>query len=183
MRCRLCAKVKLPVRQLLRLVTCLVAVFGAIILYDVYLNDSYLSIDVESQNQPFWKYNRTRETGRVAPVPVRTTDQVDLSNATAVFSACCRNVLKHLPGFRNNVEDIARLFKDYRILLGESDSYDGTSEYVERWANADPKHVKVYHAGHQFLKLKLRTIVSVLLSIIVVRSTPKFSSFRYSAIG
>ena len=40
-----------------------------------------------------------------------------------------------MPIFRRNVERIVALFRNYRILLGESDSSDGTLQLIQKWAS------------------------------------------------
>ena len=58
-----------------------------------------------------------------------------LKRESALVVACCRNVSEFLPMFRRNVERIVHLFGNYRILLGESDSSDGTLNFIQKWAS------------------------------------------------
>ncbi len=107
---------------------------------------------------PFWEDNRTLQTGRSLPLPIITTDQVNLTNFTLAIAACCRNVKKHLIGFQKNVRAIGALFQKYHLYLGESDSTDGTLKFIQQWAKNDSNHVTVYTAGHQQWQLLLRKL-------------------------
>jgi len=106
----------------------------------------------------FWQDNRTLPIGRALPLPIITTDQVNLTNFTLAITACCRNVETHLIGFQKNVRAIGALFQKYHLFLGESDSKDGTLEFIQQWAKNDSDHVTVYTAGHQRGRLLLRKL-------------------------
>jgi hypothetical protein len=98
---------------------------------------------------PFWQDNRT--VTETPPLPVLTTNAVNLSSSTIVITACCRNVEKHLVQFQRNIRAITALFGRYRIYLGESDSHDGTLEILKNWEKSDPNHVHVQTKGFQRL--------------------------------
>lgn len=128
--------------------------FSAIIIYAAYIYDyhyynSYEAIPPIEKQIPFWKDNRTYQTGRSVPTPITTVDRVNLSNLTVAFGACCRNVYEFLPGFKKHIQEFGSLFKEYRVFFGESDSEDGTVEFLQRWANEDPRHVDVFSGGKQ----------------------------------
>jgi hypothetical protein len=77
--------------------------------------------------------------------PVRRVWNVSLSNDFAIVIACGRDIASVLPVFRRNLYPILKLFKDYRIFLGESDSLDSTLMNFRRWKKEDAKvHVHTY---------------------------------------
>lgn len=96
---------------------------------------------------PFWKDNRTINKDPL--LSVLKVENVNLSDATIVVTACCRNVKKNLVGFQRNVQAITRLFGNYRIYLGESDSQDGTLNFLYEWQKNDSDHVRVHTKGQQ----------------------------------
>jgi hypothetical protein len=118
---------------------------------------------------PFWEDNRTLQTGRPLPLPIITTDQVNLTNFTLAIAACCRNVEKHLIGFQKNVRAIGALFQKYHLFLGESDSTDGTLKFIQQWAKNDSNHVNVYTAGHQRGRLLLRKLFKLQKNLVKER--------------
>lgn len=124
--------------------------FFASLLFVITVVIDRLLIDVYSFSPlPFWQDNRTYETIQLSPLPVRKVNDVNLKNFTLVISACCRNVASHLTGFQKNVHAIGSLFRNYRIYMLESDSTDGTWEFLERWAANDSSHVYAYTEGQQ----------------------------------
>ena len=106
-------------------------------------------------NVSFWKDDRI--TSKTPLLPITEIEKVNLTNSTIVITACCRNVRRNLPGFQRNIQSIAKLFGNYRIYLGESDSDDETLTYLNQWKNNDSDHVRVYTYGQQRWKLMSRT--------------------------
>ncbi|CAF1618951.1 unnamed protein product [Adineta ricciae] len=98
-----------------------------------------------------------RITSKTPLLPNTEIEKVTLTNSTIVITACCRNVRRNLPGFQRNIQSIAKLFGNYRIYLGESDSDDETLTYLNQWKNNDSDHVRVYTYGQQRWKLMSRT--------------------------
>ena len=94
---------------------------------------------------PFWEDNRA--IYKKPLMPVMKVDDVNLSNATVVIASCCRNVRKKLVGFQRNVQIITALFGNYRIYLFESDSLDGTLEFLNKWQKNDSDHVRIHTKG------------------------------------
>ena len=70
---------------------------------------------------------------------IRHVVNISLANETVIVLACGRNVEEALPAFRWNLYSILKLFKDYRIVLGESDSTDDTLFSFRRWQDNDAK--------------------------------------------
>jgi cellulose synthase/poly-beta-1,6-N-acetylglucosamine synthase-like glycosyltransferase len=127
-------------------------IFTLIILFIIFIIHTYIVYNnfVKSypfSTVPFWKDNRT--INKKPLLPVLNVENVNLSNATIVITACCRNVRKHLAGFQRNIRSITALFGIYHIYLCESDSSDGTFELLNEWQKSDPDHVRVYSKGHQ----------------------------------
>jgi glycosyltransferase involved in cell wall biosynthesis len=52
--------------------------------------------------------------------------------------ACCHNVAKYLPRFRQNLEQVAS-----RVIIFENDSTDGTQDFLQDWAKGNPDTVTV----------------------------------------
>ena len=80
-------------------------------------------------------------------VSVRHVSSFSLKNDFVIVTACGRDIAPALPIFRSNLYSILRLFKDYRIFLGESDSVDTTLINFQQWRNEDSK-VYVYTYGN-----------------------------------
>lgn len=136
---------------------CLIMTYGAlifatviiiisIVLYQIMIYQHFMRTYPFS-NVPFWKDNRTLQSTPLSTVI--SVDQVNLSNATIVIAASCRNVEKALVQFRRNVLSIGQLFRDFRIYLCESDSTDRTLQMLNDWRNNDTEHVRLYSYGQK----------------------------------
>lgn len=97
---------------------------------------------------PFWNDSRlwlnSKRTNISFPRRQLSIGDVQLNSSRIVISACSRNVFRHLPTFRKNVQSIVEVFADYRIYLGESFSSDSTLDYLEEWQKNDSKHVRLF---------------------------------------
>ena len=145
-----------------RMVCLIISIFIVTFIVDIVRNDRYSSKGALSPSSlAFWEDNRTLETRRPLPSPIITTDKVNLTNLTLVITACCRNVEKHLIDFQNNIRAIGGLFKNYRLYLGESDSRDGTLNFIQEWAKSDPNHVDVYTARNQRWRVFFRKLFTM----------------------
>jgi hypothetical protein len=98
----------------------------------------------------FWHHPISNE--QRAKLPKRKTSLISdetlsiLSSTTAVFMVCCRQAYRFLPIFRQHLQSIATVFADYYILIGESDSSDGTLSYIQNWSLEDSRvHVQSYN--------------------------------------
>ena len=143
-------------KQIPRLLGIIVIIFCLALIIDIYFNDAYMYIDPGYANIPFWQDNRTYQTGRTPPAATIDLDKIDLSNLSVAIVGCCRNVEENLRGFRANIHAIGGLFKKYRVYLGESDSNDGTVEFIERWAREEPGRVDLFTAGNLHHKIIFR---------------------------
>ena len=88
----------------------------------------------------------------VLPVEPEFTQQyVDATCEGAVTAAglkvaivgLARNLGDLLPVTMQRIYDTAAMFRDYRIVIVENDSADGTAETLQQWAKDDPEHVIV----------------------------------------
>jgi hypothetical protein len=129
---------------------CLVTLFILHIIYTIIVYNYFIQ-SYPFSTVPFWKDNRT--INKDSLLPILKIDNVNLSNATIVIAACCRNVRKNLVGFQRNVQAISMLFGNYRIYLGESDSHDGTLSFLYEWQKNDSDHVRVHTKGQQRLRV------------------------------
>ncbi len=81
----------------------------------------------------------------ISKISVRRTSNVSFVNDSVIVTACGRNVADALPVFRKNLYSILNVFRDYHILLGESDSKDKTLMSFRRWEKEDHRvHVYTY---------------------------------------
>jgi hypothetical protein len=90
----------------------------------------------------FW-----HEYYEIPKVSIRRASNISLANDFVIVTACGRDIAAALPVFRRNLYSILKLFKDYRIFLGESDSLDSTLLNFRQWKNEDSK-VHVYTYGN-----------------------------------
>jgi hypothetical protein len=68
-----------------------------------------------------------------------------LKNCSLIITVCGRNVESHLSVFRWNIENIASLFGEYHIFIGESDSTDKTLIYLRQWSEKNDRvTIKTY---------------------------------------
>lgn len=56
-----------------------------------------------------------------------------------VFAALVRDVEERMPYIERKVEKMGKMFGDYRILIVENDSTDGTRSYLLNWAKRNPR--------------------------------------------
>ena len=111
-------------------------------LVTMYVNyNSLYSLANSSFPDTFW-----HEYYEISKVSLRRSSNISLANDSVIVTACGRNVATTLPLFRKNLYEILKLFKDYRIFLGESDSQDSTLKKFRQWQNEDRK-VNVHTYG------------------------------------
>jgi len=82
----------------------------------------------------FWHVVSRNET---SPLPQKFTLDFKLAflkNRSLIVALCARDVERHLSVFRWNIENIASLFGEYHIFIGESDSTDKTLIYLRQWS-------------------------------------------------
>ena len=56
-----------------------------------------------------------------------------------VIAALVRDVEERLPEIKKKVERVAKIFKDYRVLIVENDSKDNTRQELLKWSKTNPK--------------------------------------------
>lgn len=56
-----------------------------------------------------------------------------------VFAALVRDVAARMPEIEKKVEKMGKMFEDYRVLIVENDSSDGTRKYLLNWAKRNPR--------------------------------------------
>ena len=101
-------------------------------LYTSYVN--LYSLASASYPDTFWHDRVTKSR-----TSVRHVSNISLSNDFVIVTACGRDISASLPLFQKNLYSIVLLFKDYRILLGESDSADDTLEKFRLWKEQDSR--------------------------------------------
>lgn len=62
-----------------------------------------------------------------------------MSRQTVVFCGLARDVIDSLPMMMARVERLGKKFKDYKIVIYENDSADGTREMLLYWERINPK--------------------------------------------
>lgn len=71
-----------------------------------------------------------------------------------IITSLLRDVVDRLPEIRRKAEKVGSLFADYRILIVENDSTDGTREALLRWSSQNPK-VTILGCGYNANECKL----------------------------
>lgn len=56
-----------------------------------------------------------------------------MSGLSAVFCGLARDVREALPSITRRIEETGELFRDYRVVVYENDSMDGTADYLSSW--------------------------------------------------
>ncbi len=57
---------------------------------------------------------------------------------SVVICGLCRDVLRTLPDLAARVERLGAMFGEYRVVLYENDSIDGTAAFLRGWSEANP---------------------------------------------
>jgi hypothetical protein len=70
---------------------------------------------------------------RVASGRERMRDQ------TVVICALCRDVRRQLPAMAARLEHLGSLFREFRLILFEHDSVDGTFTFLRAWSHKNPR--------------------------------------------
>ncbi|CAF3847368.1 unnamed protein product [Adineta steineri] len=114
---------------------------GLLIYYKNKYDAAYAFLNI-SYIDTFWHPNEITSIIHPKRVP-----EVSFNRSFVVAMVCCRDVARFLPHFRQNIETILSIFKDYRLLLGESDSADDTLTYLNKWSSTNSK-VLTYTYGN-----------------------------------
>lgn len=75
-----------------------------------------------------------------------------------VFAALVRDIEDRMPEIEKKVEKMGKMFEDYRVLIVENDSKDGTRNYLLGWAKRNPK-VTILGCGHNATSCSIKTAV------------------------
>jgi glycosyltransferase involved in cell wall biosynthesis len=78
-------------------------------------------------------------------------------NGRAIICGPMRNGVQYLTGVRRNMETFGSLFDDYRIIIVESDSDDGTPNHLQAWAREND-HMEYMSLGPLRNTMPLRTL-------------------------
>lgn len=62
-----------------------------------------------------------------------------MENSTIVFTGLIRDKVNNIPYYKYYFSKLGNYFKDYRVVIVENDSKDGTREKLLEWAREDPK--------------------------------------------
>lgn len=61
-----------------------------------------------------------------------------MKSSSAVICCCVRNIGEIFPYSRARIEKLASRFKNYKIIIYESDSTDDTKQFLSSWEKQDP---------------------------------------------
>ena len=67
----------------------------------------------------------------------------------------CKDVIHALPNMKSFMENIGTSFKEYKILIYENNSVDGTKEFLNDWKNINP-NILVISENHTIKELRDR---------------------------
>jgi hypothetical protein len=63
----------------------------------------------------------------------------EVGTKRVLFVGCCINIARSVGKLRERMEQLGRACKDWRLVIFENDSKDGTRERLLRWAMEDPR--------------------------------------------
>ncbi len=66
----------------------------------------------------------------------------NMQEQQVIICGLARDVMKALPNVMAKVERLGEKFKDYRVIIVENDSVDGTAEMLQYWQRVNP-HVEI----------------------------------------
>ncbi len=84
-----------------------------------------------------------------------------MSQETVVFAGLARDLEKELPQTIERIKITAELFKDYRVVVFENDSKDGTRDLLKDWARQDNKVILVECAGNTECKFGEKSMYEI----------------------
>jgi hypothetical protein len=73
------------------------------------------------------------------PEEVLSKGLFEMKHQRIVFAGIARNNADDFNSMKENIERVGAKFNDYRVVLFENDSNDGTKELFEQWAASNPK--------------------------------------------
>lgn len=83
--------------------------------------------------------NNISPTLVTSPTPVNPEHIVEQINHKVVFCGITRDNAPELPVVMESMENTGNRFLDYRVIIFENDSKDGTKEILKKWAEKNPK--------------------------------------------
>ena len=81
-----------------------------------------------------------------------------------IFTGLLRDAGKAIPAIRKKVEQVGSKFKNYRVLLVENNSKDGTREKLLQWAKENPR-VTILGCGVNVEECSIQGAASGLLDL------------------
>ena len=63
----------------------------------------------------------------------------EIKNEKIDLASVCKNTAGAIGRLRGDLETTGKRFGDYRVIMYENDSGDGTGEQLKRWAAENPK--------------------------------------------
>lgn len=82
-----------------------------------------------------------------------------MKNTTIVFTGLCINIAPKVESLIKRMEHMGSFFKDYRVVIFENDSSDGTRDLLKRWTLTNPKVHLVPCQENPECKLKAKPAV------------------------
>lgn len=70
-------------------------------------------------------------------------DIVNLKAQNIVFGALARDCAKHLQATIRCLEELGSAFRDYKVVVYENDSTDGTAEMLQKWMRENPRVISI----------------------------------------
>ena len=89
------------------------------------------------------------------PKETLATGKKEMRLHKVVFAGIARDNALELPMVMRHIEYLGALFKDYRVIIFENDSFDGTKLILNVWAMVNPK-IKII--SHDFKNIKRPSI-------------------------
>lgn len=108
-------------------------------------------------------------------------------NSTIVIASLARQNASLLPAFIARVERLGEMFADYRVVIYENDSTDGTDEVLRRWAQRNARitylHERLARTFHGSVRTNDRTSDMAHYRNQYLRLTQQqFGAFDYLAV-
>lgn len=95
----------------------------------------FLNMNIPMNNFRIPELNRQRFIGEY------TNGYEQMTNKTVVIAGLLRDRVSIIPHLKIKLKAIGEKFKDYRVVIIENDSVDGTRQLLDAWAKEDPQHV------------------------------------------
>ena len=100
------------------------------------------------------------------------------SKTKITFGLVCKNVAARMGPTLDGIDATGKLFKDYRVIIYESNSGDGTGEKARNWAQRNPK-VKAITEQNVPEKHREHNIAVARNKLLDVLLKPEYDEFEY----